>query len=161
MSFPFTLCKILACRHYFGYEIFPMMVKYVRHLHVARLQRNGSFPARWFTQSILEVLVSQNLAELEGGRPVKCKELEGCRQIEQTHVYLGGQVLTPALKVEVGIHPKTPFGWSNFEPGSLASKRIWDVNGVNVNCTEKKNKSLEWVTTSSFYSKKLLTATPE
>lgn len=52
-------------------------------------------------------------------------------------MYLGGQVLTPALILEVGIHPKTPFGWSNFEPGALALKRIWDLNGVNVNCTEK------------------------
>ena len=39
--------------------------------------------------------------------------------------------------LEVGIHPKTPFGWSNFEPGSLTLKRIWYLNGVNVNCTEK------------------------
>ena len=61
----------------------------------------------------------------------------GWREIEQSHVYLGGQVLTLAQILEVGIHPKTRFGWSNFEPGSLALKRIWDLNGVNVNCTEK------------------------
>ena len=52
-------------------------------------------------------------------------------------MYLGGQVLTLAQILEVGIHPKTPFGWSNFEPGSPALKRLWDLNGVNVNCTEK------------------------
>jgi len=63
--------------------------------------------------------------------------LEGWREIEQSDVYLGGQVLTPALILEVGIHPKTPFGWSNYEPGALALKRIWDLNGVNVNCTKK------------------------
>ena len=29
----------------------------------------------------------------------------------------------------------------NFEPGSLTLKRIWDLNGVNVNCTEKNWES--------------------
>ena len=41
-----------------------MMIKYVRRLHVARLRLNGSFLARSFTQCILEVLVSQKLAEV-------------------------------------------------------------------------------------------------
>ena len=52
-------------------------------------------------------------------------------------MYLGGQVLTLALIFEVGIHPKTRFGWSNFEPSSLTLKRLWDLNGVLVHCTEK------------------------
>ena len=36
---------------------------------------------------------------------------------------------------------KTRFGWSNFEPSSLTLKRLWDLNGVLVNCTEKNCES--------------------